>query len=314
MTNGGLADARALHLDISFSFLILGPTAVGKSGLAVAVAARCGGEIVSADAFQVYAGLDILTAKPDAEMRARVPHHLIGDVPLSQRWDVAQWLDAARSRIAEIHARGRVAIVCGGTGLYIRALTRGLADLPPASAALRAELAVQPLAELQRRLGELDPECARVIDLQNPRRVIRALEVCLLTQRPFSSFREEWKAMPGGWRGVVLTRDREELYARIDQRTQEMFAAGVIEEVRDVGEVGPTAGQTLGLREIRAHLAGELTRCECIAAIQQATRHYAKRQLTWFRREAGFRNVNLSPISDQAAITDEIAREVSAPG
>ena len=129
---------RLYPLENSTPFLLLGPTAVGKSDLAVVVAERCGGEIVSADAFQVYVGLDVLTAKPSTELRARVPHHLIGEVPLIQSWDVAQWLDAARSRIAEIHARGRRAIVVGGTGLYIRALTRGLADMPPASPALRA--------------------------------------------------------------------------------------------------------------------------------------------------------------------------------
>ncbi len=311
MTNDYACErSRILRLDIPSSFLILGPTAVGKSGFAADVAARCDGEIVNADAFQVYAGLDILTAKPDADLRARAPHHLVGEIPLTQSWDVAQWLDTARLRIAEIQARGRVAIVCGGTGLYIRALTRGLADLPPASPALRAELAAQPLVELQRRLTELDPECARVIDLQNPRRVIRALEVCLLTQRPFSSFREQWKTTPTGWRGIVLTRDRDELYAGIDRRTEEMFAAGVIEEVGCAGEVGTTASQTLGLRKIRAHLAGELTRDECIAAIQQATRQYAKRQLTWFRREPAFRNLNLSPISHMAVLVEEIVREV----
>ena len=300
-----------LHpLENSTPFLLLGPTAVGKSDLAVAVAERCGGEIVSADAFQVYAGLDVLTAKPSTELRARVPHHLIGEVPLIQSWDVAQWLDAARSRIAEIHARGRTAIVVGGTGLYIRALTRGLADIPPASPALRAELAAQSLLELQRRLAELDPEGVRHIDVKNPRRVIRALEVCLLTGRPFSSFREQWDVSPTGWRGIVLTRDREELHARIDRRTEEMFAAGVVEEVRAIGELGPTASQTLGLREIRAHLAGEITPGECVAAIQQATRRYAKRQRTWFRREADFREVNLSAITDGHALADAIAREV----
>lgn len=297
-------------MDIYYTFLILGPTAVGKSDLAAAVAERTDGEIVSADAFQVYAGLDILTAKPSPELRARVPHHLIGEIPLTEPWDVAQWLDAAHSRIAEIHARGRVAIVVGGTGLYLRALTRGLADLPPASPALRAELAAQPLGELQRRLTELDPDGAHRIDLQNPRRVIRALEVCLLTQRPFSSFREQWETTPHGWRGIILTRDRDELYARIDRRTEEMFAAGVLEEVRCAGKVGPTASQTLGLREIRAHLGSETTRGECVAAIQQATRRYAKRQLTWFRRETEFRNVNLSSIADATALADEIAREV----
>ena len=311
MTNGEAREHTGFrHLDNQSPFLILGPTAVGKSDFAASVAARCGGEIVSADAFQVYAGLDLLTAKSDAETRARVRHHLVGEIPPSQSWDVAQWLNAARSRIAEIHSRGRVAIVAGGTGLYVRALTRGLADLPPAAPDLRAELEAQPLAELVRRFAELDPDGARCIDLQNPRRVIRALEVCLLTQRPFSSFREQWEAMPHGWRGIVLMRDRDDLHARIDRRTEEMFAAGVIGEVRDAGEVGPTAGQALGLREIRAHLAGELTRSECVAAIQQATRRYAKRQLTWFRRETAFRNVNLSSIPDTPALIEEISREI----
>ena len=300
---------EARHLETSRSFLILGPTASGKSDFAVAVAERCDGELVSADAFQIYAGLDLLTAKPTAELRDRVPHHLIGEVPLSESWDVARWLDAARLRLAEIQARGRVAIVVGGTGLYVRALTRGLADLPPASPALRAELASQPPAELQRRLAELDPESTRHIDLRNPRRVIRALEVCLLTGRPFSSFREQWSATPSGWRGIVLICDRAELSERIDRRTEAMFAAGVVEEVRAAGEIGATAAQTLGLREIRAHLAGELTKGECIAAIQQATRRYAKRQRTWFRRETDFRTVNLSPLTDVPVLAAEIAGE-----
>ena len=274
------------------------------------MAERCNAEIVSADAFQVYAGLDLLTAKPSPELRTRVPHHLIGEVAITEPWDVARWLDGARRRMVEIRSRGRVPIVVGGTGLYFRALTRGLAELPPASAALRAELESQPLAELQRRLTELDPESARRIDLKNPRRVIRALEVCLLTGEPFSSFREQWNHAPSGWRGIVLTRDREELYARIDARTVEMFASGVVEEVCALREIGATASQTLGLREIRAHVTGKMTKEECVAAIQQATRRYAKRQLTWFRRETEFRCVNLTTLADEIALADEISGEV----
>ena len=292
------------------SYLILGPTAAGKSSFAVSVAERCHGEIVSADAFQVYAGLDILTAKPSPDLLARVPHHLIGEVPLTDSWDVARWLDAARTRIAEIRERGRVPIIVGGTGLYIRALTRGLADLPPASPALRAELAARPLADLQHQLAELDSESARQIDLQNPRRVIRALEVCLLTGRPFSSFRQQWSAASSGWRGIVLTRDREELYARIDQRTEEMFSGGVVEEVQATDQVGATASQTLGLREIRALIAGEMTKPECAAALQQATRQYAKRQMTWFRRETDFRTVRLTFPADEVTLLQEIACEL----
>ena len=267
---------------------------------------------MGADAFQVYQGLELLTAKPGAPLLARVSHHLIGEVPLSERWNVAQWLAAARERIASIRERGRIAIVVGGTGLYVRALTRGLAELPAASAELRAELAATPLADLARRLAELDPQCARQIDLHNPRRVVRALEICLLTGGPYSQHLEQWTKPILGWRGAVLTRDRAELYQRIDQRTEAMFAAGVIEEVRALGEVGPTAKQTLGLREIRAHLEGRVSREECAAAIQQATRRYAKRQLTWFRRETAFSTINLSAVSDANALLDGFIREARA--
>ncbi len=299
-------------LNSTSSFLILGATAVGKSDFAVAIAERCDGEIVSADAFQVYAGLDILTAKPSSELRARVPHHLIGEVPLGAPWDVARWLDAARQRIGEIHTRGHCAIIVGGTGLYIRALTRGLAALPPASPALRAELESHPLATLQRELAELDPESAQRIDLQNPRRIIRALEVCRLTGRPFSSFREQWSGTPSGWRGITLTRARAELCGRIDRRTVEMFESGVVDEIRAAGEVGPSAQQAIGLREIRAHIAGEMTQAECIAAIQQTTRRYAKRQMTWFRRESEFREIRLTGLASGPSLVDEISREARA--
>ncbi len=288
-------------------FVIAGPTAVGKSEIAVAVAERCGGEIVGADAFQVYAGLDALTAKPSPELLARVPHHLIGAIPLLQRFDVAQYLAVAERIIADIRARGRVPIVCGGTGLYVRALTHGLADLPPADATLRAELGRLPLEELQRRLAELDPHGAAQIDLKNPRRVIRALEVCLLTGRRYSSFREQWAATPDDVRGVFLTRDRGELYGRIDLRTEAMFSAGVVEEVGAAGEIGSTARQTLGLQEIRALLSGKMDRLACVAAIQQATRRYAKRQLTWFRREQALVPVNLTGFADVASVVATVA-------
>lgn len=293
------------------AFYLFGPTAVGKSGLAVEIAERCGGEIVGADAFQIYAGLDLLTAKPEPELRARVPHHLIGEVPLSQTYDVAQYLAAAHERIMEIRSRGKPVIVVGGTGLYIRALTRGLALVPPADLALRAQLTAEPLVDLQRRLRELDPACAAVIDLQNPRRVIRALEVCLLTGAPFSSLRTQWDAGSSSLAGVCATRERTDLYGRIDARTEAMFADGVVEEVRAAGEIGPTAGQAIGLREIRAWMAGEMTRAECIGAIQQATRQYAKRQLTWLRRETAFEVIDLSQPSSTEHLATALARRAT---
>ncbi len=295
-------------------FIIAGPTAVGKSEVAVAVAERCGGEIVSADAFQVYEGLDVLTAKPSPALRSRVPHHLIGEVPLTQSFDVAQYLRLAQERIAAIRARSRIPIVVGGTGLYLRALTHGLAELPPADPALRARLDSQSTDELVRQLAELDPTAHGRIDLQNRRRVVRALEVCLLTGRPFSSFREQWSGPAVNATGVVLNRPREELRARIDRRTQAMFAEGVIDEVRATGAIGPTASQTLGWREIHALLAGATSQVQCVQAIQQATRQYAKRQITWFRREPHLEWVNVESGQALATSVEEWARRAKGTG
>ncbi len=268
------------------AFIMLGATATGKSELAVQLAEAIGGEIVGADAFQIYDGLDILSAKPDAALRARVPHHLVGEIPLSQSFDVATYRQLALARIAEIAARGAVPIICGGAGLHVRALTHGLAEgLPEADAALRERLDKEPLNLLVGQLRTLDP--ATTVDLQNRRRVVRALEVCILTGHPFSSFRREWDEAPQV-RGVILSRAREALHERIEQRTEAMFAAGVVAEVAAAGPVGPTAAQMLGLREIRAHIAGDLSLADCKSAIALATRQYAKRQKTWFRRERGY--------------------------
>lgn len=288
---------------------IAGPTAVGKSEVAVEVAVRVGGEIVSADAFQVYRGLDVLTAKPDAAALARVRHHLIGEVSLRETFDVAQFRALAEARMAEIAGRGRVPVIVGGTGLYVRALTHGLAELPGADAELRAQLERRPLAELVAELARLDPEAR--IDFQNPRRVVRALEVCLLTGKPFSSFREQAEpAQPV--RGVVLTRQREELRLLIDRRTEQMFAAGVVEEVRAAGEVSATAAQAIGFGEIRALIRGEIGEAECIARIAQQTRQYAKRQMTWFRRERHLVPVEIDDDEPAAETARRIASQASA--
>ncbi len=274
------------------AFFLLGPTAVGKSELAVQLAERIGGEIVGADAFQIYEGLDILSAKPSAALRARVPHHLIGEVPLSRSFDVAAYRTAALERIADIAGRGAVPIICGGAGLYARALTHGLSDdMPVADAALRASLENELLPVLVERLRALDP--AGTVDVQNRRRVVRALEVCIATGQPFSSFRKEWDTEPAV-RGVILSRPRAELLTRIEQRTEAMFASGVLAEVAEAKVVGFTAEQMLGLREIRSHIAGDLSLTSCKTAINIGTRQYAKRQATWFRRERQYTWMDLS--------------------
>jgi tRNA dimethylallyltransferase len=284
-------------------FFLVGPTAVGKSEIAANVAQRTGAEILSADAFQIYRGLDLLTAKPDAATLAKVTHHLIGSVPLAEEMNVEKYRDAAEAIIAS----GKRLIVVGGTGLYIKALTHGLATLPAANQQLREKLERATTEELFRSLSALDPTAAATIDHYNRRRVIRAVEVCLLTGRPFSANRTEWKETTAA-NGLFVYRDRDELYSRIDRRVEEMFAAGVVAEVRAAQDIGPTARQTLGLREIRALIAGEISQTECIARIQQATRRYAKRQLTWFRRQTNFPSLNLS-----AHRPDEAVELISQP-
>jgi len=294
---------------LSRCFFIAGPTASGKSDAAVAVAEACGGEIVNADAAQVYRGLDILTAKPSAELLARAPHHLVGTVELVESFHVARYRESATLAIDGILGRNRLPVVVGGSGMYLRALTRGLSDAPPSEPELRAELNAAPLAELLARLEKLDPAAAAAVDRKNPRRVVRALEVAMLSGKPFSSFRQEWRESPA-FHGVLLERPREELYERIDRRTDAMFEQGVVEEVRAAvaGGIGPTAGQILGLRPIQALLRGELTKGECIAAIRQSTRHYAKRQMTWFRREPMAARVLVRAGAEMQAIREMVER------
>ena len=238
---------------------LVGPTAVGKSEIAAQAAERCGAEIVSADAFQIYAGLDLLTAKPDEPTLRLVPHHLLGTCPLSDEMNAETFRRAALESLAEIQRRGRPAFVVGGTGLYVQALTHGLSPLPPADPELRARLEMCTTSELLVRLEELDPTTAAAIDRKNKRRLQRAVEICLLTGQPASAQRQ--RAQPAEVpAGFFLWREREDLHARINARVEAMFAEGVVEEVREIGAVSRTAEQTLGLRQIRELLAGRISR------------------------------------------------------
>ena len=294
------------------AFFIVGPTASGKSELAADVAREIEAEIVSVDAFQIYRGLDLLTAKPDASTLAKVPHHLIGTMLLQEEMNAEKYRRAASRAIDEIHSRGRLAIVVGGSGLYVKALTHGLAPLPESDPKLRENLTAMSLGELRSRLVELDSEAAGKIDMKNRRRVVRALEICLLTGKPASevvaevgdsgSLGEATPRPAPAATGVFVFRDREDLYARINRRVERMFEDGVIEEVRAAGEVSATASQMIGFHEIRELLNGEMSITQCVAAIQQATRRYAKRQLTWFRRQTNFPPLNLSLLTHNEAV------------
>jgi tRNA dimethylallyltransferase len=286
-------------------FAIAGPTASGKSALAAAVAERIGGEIVGADAFQVYRGLDILTAKPGPEILAAAPHHLVGEIDPATPFNVALYREMALRAVGEIRFRGKVPIAVGGSGLYLRSLAEPLAELPPADPGLRSLLEAEPTESLLRRLAALDPGALGWIDRRNRRRLVRAIEVCVATGKPFSLARSS--AGGGVLRGVLLDWDREDLRERIRLRAEAMFDAGVADEVRSAGTIGPTASQVLGLAEIRAHLRGEISAAGASEAIISATRRYAKRQMTWFRRESGLTPVPLSAEADFGAVAERVA-------
>ena len=280
-------------------FFIVGPTATGKSEIAAQVAREVDAEIVGADAFQIYRGLDLLTAKPNATTLAQVPHHLVGTTSILEEMNAHKFRKLALDAISEIHARGKSAIVVGGSGLYLKALTHGLSVVPSSDPDLRARLNELSLADLQKKLSKFDPNTA--VDLKNRRRVVRAIEICLLSGNPASGQRAGWsdpKAFGSATRhGVFVFRDRDELYQRTNARVEAMFENSVIEEVRNAGAMGETASKMIGLREIRELLDGKMSILQCVAAIQQATRRYAKRQLTWFRRQTNFQPLNLSVLS-----------------
>jgi len=308
------------------SFFIVGPTATGKSELAADVAAILDGELVSADAFQIYRGLDVLSAKPEAATLRKAPHHLIGTLPLEQEMNAEKFRIEAARAIAEIRSRGRSPIVVGGSGLYIKALTHGLMRLPRANQSLREALNALDPAGLRARLIELDPKTAGMIDLKNPRRVRRAVEICLLTGQPASAQRREWAPVGGGadpglprsttaatTSGVFVFRDREELYRRINERVERMFKNGVIDEVGSLGTISSTASKMIGLAEVQQLLNGKISMSQCITRIQQSTRRYAKRQLTWFARQSNLEPLNLSVLSYGEAV-DRIAQLAKAFG
>jgi tRNA dimethylallyltransferase len=273
---------------------IVGPTASGKSDLAMAVAARVPVEVVVADSRQLYRGMDIGTAKPSAAEQRAVPHHLLDIAAPDELFTLADWLARARELVPQIWSRGRLPLLVGGTGLYVSALVDGyrLAAAPP-SPALRRELVEEleqaGLPAIAGRLTALDPATAARIDVHNPRRVLRALELVLHAERPLGApAAEPW---PGRVALIGVDRPREVLHARIVARAATMFAAGLVEEaarLREAGyapELGPLTGH--GYREAFQVLAGEWSIERAVAETTRRTRQYAKRQLTWFRRDRG---------------------------
>ncbi len=270
-------------------FYICGPTASGKSSLALQMAADLGGEIVNADAFQLYRGLDIVSAAPSCEELATLPHHLYGVLEPTESADAQLYVKLAKPVIAEILSRGKTPVITGGSGLYLKFLTHGAAPLPTANAELRAEMDSRPLEDLVAELKSLDPVEASRTALQNRRFVSRALEICLLTGEKASDLRDGWETktaeISSRLRGSVIQRTRPDLHARIALRTRMMLDGGALEEVAALDDVSPNCEKAIGFRQIRSLLAGEIDRPTCEELINAATRQYAKRQETWFRRE-----------------------------
>lgn len=274
-------------------WLIAGPTASGKSALALRLAEATGGEIVNADSMQLYRDLRVITARPSPDEEVRAPHHLFGTADAAEGWSAGKWLRAAQAALADIAGRGRPAIVVGGTGLYFRALTQGLAEIPAIPPEVRAQASadydLMGESAFRGRLAVPDPAAAIRIAPGDRQRLVRAWEVYAATGVPLTDYQKSGRpALPeGSWAAVALEPPRPALYARCDTRLHAMVRDGAVEEVRALVARGLDpdlpAMKAVGVREFAAHLRGETTLEQAIAAAQQETRRYAKRQMTWMR-------------------------------
>ncbi len=277
------------------ALLLMGPTASGKSALALALAERLGGEVVNADSMQVYRDFRILTARPSAEEEARAPHHLYGHVDGAELYSVGRWLSDALAAIDAIRARGRMPILVGGTGLYFKALTEGLADMPPVDAAIRARLRqrleLEGAPALHAALGCVDSEAAARLKPNDAPRILRALEIWEATGAGIAALHAGTRPALArhDWAGLALTPDRAALYAAIDARFESMLAAGAPGEVRAFAaralDPALPAMKAHGAPALMAHQRGELDLKQAAEIAKRDTRHYAKRQFTWIANQ-----------------------------
>jgi tRNA dimethylallyltransferase len=299
--------------------ILVGPTGVGKSDVGFHLARLAGGEIVSADSRLLYRGMDIGTAKPPHAMRDEVPHHFI-DVPDPDKEYTCKMFEVeGRRTVTDILDRGRVPTVVGGTGLYVRALTEGIFEGPAKDEDLRARLRVEAESIGKRalwdRLASVDPEKARGIDAGNLVRVIRALEVCELTGRRMSELEKEAIPFDIPFVKLGLVRSREELYGIIDRRVEAMLGAGLVDEVKALMQRGyggaAAVRDSLGYQEILRFLEGGITYEKTVRLIKRNTRRFAKRQLTWFRKDKEITWVDITGRSDSARIAQELLARLS---
>lgn len=288
--------------------VLLGPTGVGKTGVSLLMAKELSTEIISADSMQIYRGMDIGTAKPSQEELQMVKHHMIDIVEPSETFSAGQYIAAVSPIIADMHARGRVPLVVGGTGLYIKAMTRGLFSGPSADMPLReslAEMEQQEEGSLFAYLSELDPGAAVKIEKNDSRRIIRALEVCLKGGAVMSELQQKaTKPLPHRFIKIGLIRDRRELYRIIDSRVDRMIGQGLFQEVETLlaGNPSMTPLQAIGYKEVADYLKGNVAFEETVRLIKRNSRRYAKRQMTWFRKEEGVHWIDITGLSESKDI------------
>ncbi|MBI5675314.1 MAG: tRNA (adenosine(37)-N6)-dimethylallyltransferase MiaA [Nitrospirae bacterium] len=296
--------------------ILLGPTAVGKTGVSILLAKALKTEIISADSMQIYRHMDIGTAKPSPTELSEVPHHLINILSPDESFSAGLFRDKAVKFINELHKKNKIPLIVGGTGLYIKTLTRGLFEGPSADWKMRDELMAAEHScgkgHLYEYLKRLDPEAAKKIEPNDVRRIIRAIEVSLKDNRISEFQKSATTPEPYNFIKIGLTRERKELYRLIDERVEKMMRDGLLEETERLFKLNPsaTALQSLGYKEIGSSIAGEVSLDEAVELIKRRTRNYAKRQMTWFRKEPDINWVDVSGITDADGILAKVLNEV----
>jgi tRNA dimethylallyltransferase len=299
---------------LPYVLILLGPTGVGKTGASLRVARYLNTEIISADSMQVYKCMDIGTAKPTPRQLGSVKHHMIDRVYPSESFSSGRFREEVWPVFERLQREKKVPLVVGGTGLYIKTMTRGLFSAPEADLSLREDLlATEKVAPgvLYEKLREIDPEAADKITPGDTRRIVRALEVYTKTEKPISELQKSLtEPLPCAFVKIGLTRTRKELYTLIEERVDAMFDAGLVDEVKRVMAMNPvyTALQAIGYKEVVQHLKGEIGLEETVTRVKKASRRYAKRQFTWFRKEEGIRWVDITGIFDEHEISAMVIR------
>ncbi|MBM4140812.1 MAG: tRNA (adenosine(37)-N6)-dimethylallyltransferase MiaA [Nitrospira sp.] len=297
--------------------VLLGPTGVGKTGVSILLAKVLNTEIISADSMQVYKYMNIGTAKPTPEERAAITHHMIDIVDPWESYSTGKYIEAVVPIIENVHKKGKIPLIVGGTGLYIKAMTRGIFSGPSADWTLRKELLSMEEEEkrsLYNYLKELDPDVAEKITTNDTRRIIRALEVCLKSNKSMSEMQKKFtKPLPYEFVKIGLQRERKELYRMIESRVDEMINIGLVEEVKNILKMNPdrTPMQAIGYKEIAMYLHGGITIDEAIKLIKKGSKRYAKRQLTWFNKEKSIHWIDITGIHDNTVILDLISDVLS---